>query len=276
MANNKLNLDEGTAPEKKKDQRSSSLFIGSAAKVFQVLHAFDGPNKQMPLSAIALTAGLDRSATQRVVYTLEQLGYLRRVNDTRDYSLTSKVMQFGFNYLKNNDVVGKAAPYLLEISKEIGETVSLHELDESEIVYVGRFPGRHLINVDIMVGTRLPAVITAGGTAILSRSTDDVVENVLKKKFRPLTVHSEVDVSRLRNRIRQARDSGYAIIANETVLGDISVASCITDERGVAVAGVSISVPASRWSMEEVEDKLATTIRLAATSLSHSKFEAYR
>ena len=43
---------------------------------------------------------------------------------------------------------------------------------------------------------------------------------------------------------RKLAKRGYAIITNETVLGDISVAASVTDEHGRAIAGISISVPA--------------------------------
>ena len=105
-----------TAPHKS-DPRQSPLFIGSTEKAFQVLHAFDGPHRQMPLSTIATLAGLDRSATQRLVYTFETLGYVRRVPDTRNYALTSRLLQFGYNYLRGNELVGKVAPYILDISR---------------------------------------------------------------------------------------------------------------------------------------------------------------
>ena len=99
---------------KKIDPRESALFVGSTEKTFQVLHAFDGSHRQMPLSMISKIAGLDRSATQRLVHTLEGLGYLRKVHNTRDYSLTPKVLQFGYNYLRGNELVGKAAGRLPE------------------------------------------------------------------------------------------------------------------------------------------------------------------
>ena len=49
-----------------------------------------------------------------------------------------------------------------------GETTNLHELDGHEVVFVARFPGAHLINIDIVIGSRLPTFFTASGTAILS------------------------------------------------------------------------------------------------------------
>lgn len=265
-----------TSRPEKGDPRESPLFVGSTEKAFQVLHAFDGPDRQMPLQMIAKITNLDRSATQRLVHTLETLGYLRRVHNTRNYALTSKLLQFGYNYLRGNELLGKASPYLLEIGKAVGETINLHELDGSDIVYLVRFPGKHLINVDIMVGSRLPALLTASGTAILSKRPKEVVEEILAQGVRPLTAHSVVDPNRLRKRINTARDRGYAIIANETVLGDISVASCITDEHGHAIAGISISVPTTRWTVERVESELVKHVQLAATSLSATKFSAYQ
>src|ERR1700704_4051258 len=133
--------------EKGAEQRSS-LFVGSTEKAFQVLHAFDGPQRYMTLADIARAADLDRSATQRLVYTLETLGYLKRIEGTRNYGLTSKVLQFSHSYLKANDLIDRASPYLLEISRNLGETTNLHELDGHEVVFVARFPGAHLINID--------------------------------------------------------------------------------------------------------------------------------
>ena len=256
----------------KSDPRQSPLFIGSTEKAFQVLHAFDSAHRQMPLSMIAKIAGLDRSATQRLVHTLETLGYLRRVPDTRDYTLTPKLLQFGYNYLRGNELVRRAAPYLLDVSRAVGETTNMHELDGTDIVYLARFPGQHIINVEIMVGSRLPAVLTASGTAMLSRSPQTVVDDILERsRLTPLTGQSVVDPSRLRERIDTARERGYAIIANETVLGDVSVASSITDEHGQAIAGISISVPTTRWTVKRVESELTKHVQLVAASLSLAK-----
>lgn len=259
------------------DPKASSLFVGSTEKAFQVLHAFDGPHKQMPLSDIAKAAGLDRSAAQRLVYTLETLGYIRRVHKTRNYALTSKVLQFAYNYLHAHEVLEKAAPYLLEISRSIGETTNLQELDGHEIVYVGRFPGHHLFNVDIMVGSRLPALFTASGTAILSRRSREEVDEVFAKTdFRPLTPYTMTDKAELRERIQKAAEKGYAIVANETVMGDISIAAAITDEHGRAVAALNIAAPTTRWNVEKVEAELAHHVQVAATSSSMAKYIRYQ
>lgn len=254
----------------------SSLFVGSTAKAFRVLHAFDGPSRHMTLIDIARASGLDRSAAQRLVHTLEVLGYLYRVPETRHYGLTSKLLQFSYNYIRANELIDKASPYLLDISRRFGETTNLLELDGHEIVFVARFPGQHLVNIDIVVGARLPAMFTAAGIAILSRLSETQVREILAHtRLAPVTHYTETDPDRLLTRIRQVARRGYAIIENETVLGDISVAAPVTDYSGNAVAAINISVPTSRWSLERVEAELAQHVQVAATSISKARLPGY-
>ena len=254
----------------------SSLFVGSTEKAFQVLHAFDGPQRFMTLADIARAANLDRSATQRLVYTLETLGYLRRIGSTRNYGLTSKVLQFSHSYLKANDLIDRASPYLLDISRNLGETCNLHELDGHEVVFVARFPGRHLINIDIVIGSRLPTFFTASGTAILSALPEKERLDILgRTPLDPLTPFTVTDPDTLLERIRVAAKRGYAVIMNETVMGDISVAAPIIDEHGRAVAAINISVPTTRWTKERAEAELVQHVHVAATSISKSKFNRY-
>ncbi|MDM8356209.1 MULTISPECIES: IclR family transcriptional regulator [Pandoraea] len=255
----------------------SSLFVGSTEKTFQVLHAFDGPARYMTLGDIAKAAGLDRSATQRLVHTLEALGYLFRVPETRTYGLTTKVLQFSYNYIRANDLVEKAAPYLLDIFRRVGETTNLQELDGHEIVYVARFPGQHLVNIGIVVGARLPAMFTASGIAILSRLPETRVREILANtSLEPMTPYTVTDEKKLLERIQTAARRGYAIIDSETVMGDISVAAPITDHDGHAVAAINISVPTSRWTRERVEAELASHVQVAATSISKSRLSTFR
>ena len=50
-----------------------------------------------------------------------------------------------------------------------------------------------------------------------------------------ITPHTETQMDALLARIERAAEQGYAVVTNETVMGDISVAAPITDLRGVAV-----------------------------------------
>ena len=250
----------------------SSLFIGSVQKAFQVLEAFRDTHRTMTLAEIARAAGLGRSATQRLVHTMEQLGYLRRLPDSTLYGLAPRVLTLSYNYLRSRELIDRAAPYLLEISRSLGETCNLQELDGHDIVFLARFPGKHLINVDFAVGYRLPAVFTASGRAILSK-LDPARRRALiaETPLYPVTPHTETDPRQLQARISDAAAKGYAIVMNQTLVGDISVASAITDHHGDPIAAINIAVPTTRWTIERAEEQLVPHVQVAATSISQSR-----
>src|SRR6218665_2047721 len=102
-----------------KPQARSSLFVGSTEKAFQALEAFNGQHRHLSMAEIARNPELDRSPTQLLVYTLENLGYLRRIPDSLRYGLSSKVLRLSYHYLRSSDLIERASPYLLDISRSL-------------------------------------------------------------------------------------------------------------------------------------------------------------
>ena len=263
--------DAAASPRRKKSERSS-LFVGSVEKAFQVLEAFRDTQRLMSMAEIARAAGLDRSATQRLVHTMEQLGYVRRLPDSPLYGLASRVLRLSYNYLRSREIIDRASPYLLEMTHALGETSNLQELDGHEIVFLARFPGKHLVNVDFAVGYRLPAVFTASGRAMLSKLDAATRREIVRATPpSPVTPYTETEPKLLMSRIDEAAAKGYAIVMNQTLVGDISVAAAITDHAGHPVAAINVAVPTTRWTVEKAEEQLVPHVQLAATSISQAK-----
>jgi IclR family pca regulon transcriptional regulator len=256
----------------RKGEERSSLFVGSVEKAFVVLEAFRDTHRVMSMADIARAAELDRSATQRLVHTMELLGYIRRLPDSALYGLAPKVLTLSYNYLRSRELIERASPYLLDISRTLGETSNLQELDGHEIVFLARFPGKHLVNVDFAVGYRLPAVFTASGRAMLSRLDPVQRKEIVKATpLRPITPFTELDPKALLASIDVAADKGYSIVMNQTLVGDISVAAAITDHHGHPIAAINIAVPTTRWTLERAEEQLVPHVQLAATSISQTR-----
>jgi IclR family pca regulon transcriptional regulator len=247
----------------------SSLFVGSVGKAFQVLEAFRDTHRLMTIAEIARAARLDRSATQRFVHTMEQLGYVRRMPEATLYALAPKVLTLSYNYLRSRELIERASPYLLDISRTLGETSNLQELDGHEIVFIARFPGKYLVNVDFAVGYRLPAIFTASGRAMLSRLAPARRRELIERTpLDPVTLYTETDPEQLHARVAEAAEQGYAVVMNQTLVGDISVAAAITDHDGHPIGAINIAVPTTRWTVEKAEEQLVPHVQLAATSIS--------
>ncbi len=251
------------------DPRESSLFVGSVAKAFQVLEAFRDTHREMSIAEIARAANLDRSATQRIIYTLEQLSYIRRLPNSNLYALAPQVLRLSYNYLRTRKIIDRASPYLVEMTHVLGETSNLQELDGYEIVFIARVPGRYIFNSDFTVGSRLPAVYSASGRAMLARlSVEQRLEVIAETPITKITAQTETDPEVLMRHIETAEQDGFAIVQNQTVVGDISVASPIIGHGGRPIGAINISVPSTRWTVDKVKAQLLPHVLLASTSIS--------
>ena len=150
----------------------------------RVLGVFNAKRRELSMTQIASLADLDMSAAQRFTHTLGQLGLLRRDPATKLYELSPRMLDFAYQFIGANELVGLATPFLQQLAAETEETVNLTLLDDTEIVFVQRFVSRHVLTPEVIVGTRLPAYCTSSGLAILSALPEDEARAVLSRSNR--------------------------------------------------------------------------------------------
>lgn len=247
------------------------LFVGGVEKALRVLRAFYDQPEPQSLTDIANTTGLGRSAAQRFLYTLKTLGYLRQDQSTRRYTLSPRVLDLGYAYLRNDHLVDKAFPYLLEASKRTDGSVNLTELDDTEVIYVSRFPSRDFITADIVLGQRLPAFCTAPGRAMLAALPPEETLDIISRSDKTCRTRFTItDADEINDQLAVARTKGYAVSNQETFVGDLSIAAPVRNHVGQMVAAVNIAVPHPRWSMERAEETLPAVVIETARAISRT------
>jgi len=250
-------------------QREDPLLVQSVEKAFQVLIAFDGTVHSIGLTQLSAKAGLDKSTAQRFTHTLTRLGYLRKDPNTKRFELTVKTLDLGYRYTRANPLINRALPYLLHISKSTEETVNLTVLDDTDIIFVSRFMSRHVLNNDVVIGTRMPAYCTAPGIAILSRLPSNEARHILKrsnlKAFTPYTTYRMDDLVK---KLEISAAQGYATAFDEFYHGDLSIAAAILDQNRWPIGAINIAVSRTRFSPEEAVERFSPLVVAAALSLS--------
>lgn len=247
------------------------LMVASVEKAFLVLSAFGKDHPTLSLTQVAAAIGMDISTAQRFTHTLTKLGYLRRDPQTKYFELTSKSLDFGYHYIKSNRLIDKAMPYLLHLSKETEEAVNLTTLDGEQIVFVSRFMSRHVLNTDVIVGTRMPAYCTAPGLAMLAQLPSDEIDKVLDqsdlKPFTPYTIFKRADVI---SKLQEVKTAGFATAYNQIFMGDGSIAAAIINRRGEPEAAVNIGVSCARYTPEQVSNQFSSLVIATARSISQN------
>ena len=244
---------------------------GSLARGLSLLAIVAGsPRRGLGLSELAENAGFDKATTHRLARVLVRYGCLVQDEETRRYRLGVRVLDFGFAYLAGIDVRERALPFMQQLAREFGGSVSLAQLDGADIVYLERIPASQwMVSLEMRVGSRVPAHGTSMGKALLACLTDAQVRALLQgRKLQPLTARTITNTKQLLGELDDIRSRGFAINDEETVIGLRSVAAAIRGHQASPVAAVNVAVPTAQCSLDRLVSEIAPRVIAAAAAIS--------
>ncbi|MCA9879755.1 MAG: IclR family transcriptional regulator [Thermomicrobiales bacterium] len=239
-------------------------------RTLDILELISSSSDDVSVSELHVALGLPVGTVHRLLSMLVKREYVTRDPRARRYSPGPKLLEIGSRALSNQrfDLQRIVQPHLAALTAETGETSNLVVPQGTDIVYLAQVPSRHLIRMFTEVGQRAPLYCTGGGRAILSGFTaqqvDDYLRTLQPKPWTPRTLTSR---EALRASIIEAQNRGFAIDDEERELGVRCVAAPIFDRTGACVAALTISGPATRMTLEEVE-RIGPVVRQAADECS--------
>jgi IclR family transcriptional regulator, pca regulon regulatory protein len=238
-----------------------------------ILSSFSAERQVVGVSEIALELGLTRSTAHRYIATLAQLGYLQQDAATRKYALGPRVLDLGFTAINSMELRHVAAPHLQRLCDETGHTVNMAILDDVDIVYVERFRAsrRHQneIDLDLHVGSRLPAYCTSMGKVLLAFLPDAEQAELLRRitfaRRGPNTLTSR---AALLAELRRVRATGIAVNNEELAYGLRSVAVPVIAASGEAVAAVNLAAHRTMASLDDLVARIGPIMQRTAAEIS--------
>lgn len=247
------------------------MFNSSLEKGLGVLQAFHSGRSHLTLTQVAAATGLEKSAAQRFTATLVSLGYLRKDPETRQYSLTSRVLQLGASYMRSHPLIERADPYMLEWNRQHKETVTLAEMEGLDVVFIMRLRSRHVVTPNIVIGSTFPWYISALGQVIVAFKSAEERERILDET-RPVAHASRTLLERkdLTARLEAIRRDHFCITHRESYETEISLAAPVFGPSGNVVAGIGTAVLSTQWEVEEARERLAPAILELANAISSS------
>jgi IclR family pca regulon transcriptional regulator len=238
-----------------------------------ILSSFSADRQLIGVSEIAQELGLTRSTAHRYIATLARLGYLQQDAATRRYGLGPRVVDLGFTAINSMELRHVAAPHLQRLCDETGHTVNLAILDDVDIVYVERCRAsrrnQNQIDLDLHVGSRLPAYCTSMGKVLLAflpdRERDEILERTTLVQRGPNTFTTK---SGLLAELRRIRDSGIAVNNEELAYGLRSVAVPVFSASGEAVAALNLAAHRTMASLDDLIARLGPIMQRTAAAIS--------
>jgi IclR family transcriptional regulator, pca regulon regulatory protein len=236
-----------TPPKPEKDPE----YLSTLERGLAVLRAFDHNHPEMQLSEVAALTKLSPAVARRCLNTLVQLGYVAKHG--RRFLLRPEVLVFGSAFMSSMNLETVALPALQRLRDETGDSTSMAVLSGHDILYVAHVSTNRHIRVSANVGTRFPLHATSLGKALLAFQGEEAIEAYLRTAtLKPFTEHTVTDPAMLRDRLAQARASGFASTLDELDYGIVSVAVPVFDRDRRVPCAINCSTTTSRISQDEL------------------------
>lgn len=225
-------------------------FVRAVQRVMDIFDVLADSAEGVSLVDVAEATNLPKSSAFRYLTTLESRNYVEKDRDTGNYRIGRSLLPTRGRQLEM--LSQRAGPVMEEMRDRFGETVNLGVLDGDRISYIEILESPKRMRLAARRGDRHPIHSTALGKAIAATLPEAVVTSILVGEGMPqLTPRTITDVDTFLEELEEIRQRGYALDDRENEEDGRCVAAALlgTD----LPAAISISAPASRLPMDQVE-----------------------
>lgn len=241
----------------------SSPLLRAVAILSQVAHA----GNPLTLAELSAAVALPKPTALRLARLLEQAGLIVKDPLIRRYVVGPALVDLGFKALRAAPGHRNRRLMLERLSEKLGETVNLGVLSGGEVLYVDRVEASWPLRMDFKPGSRVPLHCTANGKLLVALAPAAVRARLLHALR--LTPHTPQTITTRKHLLRQLveiRRRGYSEDNEEFLAGVCCLAVPVRDGRGTVVAGLAVSAPSARFTLEQARAHLPD-LRAAAETI---------
>ena len=233
--------------------------VQTVMKAIEIINllAKEGGSQGLGISEFSKELEMGKSTVHRLLDTLQFYGYIEKDEESSRYRLGWELYKIGQRIPQQNQLFNLSPNYLMELSRRTQETVNMGILKRGETVLSSKIEGsRDALRVSVNPGEYESIHATGIGKALICEMSEAEVRELLNGR-EILTVYTAHTIARtedLLTELRQVRQQGYAVDAEEYCLGLYCIAMPIRDYTEKIIAAVSVSTPTVR--MDEGKKRL--------------------
>lgn len=245
--------------------------IQSVVRAARVIEALADAGRPLSLSQIAETVSVGLPTAHRFLRTLEYLDWVHRDPDRKQYRIAPRLVRVAQSFFDTSDLWQSAHPHLIEARREYGQTFNLAILDGTDILYIDRVKTRKILDINLEIGSKLPAFCTSMGRVLLAalprREAQLCLQRSEKKRF---TRHTVTDTDALMSILDEVDRNGFAVNNGEMATELISVAAPVRNMEGAVVAALNMAVSAAEYDSNALASTLVPAVVSVAAKISQA------
>lgn len=247
--------------------------VRAVGRALEILVAFKPGDFELSATDLLARVDLSRPTLYRLLYTLEEHGFIAAVGDPRRFRLGPAVAKLVHVWTSSLDVAAIADPILRRIWTTTGETVALFVLQGALRLCVAELPSPQPLNFKRGVGYTERIVLGATGRAILA------FMQATPQEIRTWAQGTGIDTKTLESDLAQTRKRGFATSRNELIEGAVAVGVPYFDRHGAVVGSLGVFGPEVRLGparQQQIAKLLKEGSRVLSQALGFNDDEAPR
>lgn len=251
------------------DRQMTPESSSPTAKVFAFLELLSRQGSAR-LTDLAAELGVAKSTLHRITVQLEQLGYIQREPEGRQFTVAPRLAKLSADLLAAAFRLAPRHAILERLSAQLGESCSIGIRSGNEIFYLDDVTAPLPLSFSFSTGQRAPLYCTSTGKLFLATLSDTDLEQYFRSV--PLIAHTATtitDPENLRHEFTSIRTEEFARSQGEFVVGVVGLAVPIVDNYGRILAALTVSIPAARMNYDDLPT-LKPALSDAARELSQT------
>ena len=225
--------------------------VGKALEVLDQVAAFGRPVR---FSEILAQSAFPKPTLYRFMQTLTNQQMLAYDPERQTYSPGVRLVRLAHAAWEQSTLAPVARPHIDALSKEVGETVHLAQLDNAQVLYIDKRNAGQPVEMYSQAGKVGPAYCTGVGKVMLAFLDHETAEAVIaQQSFHVFTKHTLDTPDALRVELNNIRDNGYGFDREEHEPGIICIAMPILTDAGRVLGALSVTSTTSRTNLAGLE-----------------------
>lgn len=250
---------------------SNPQFANTLERGLRVLQCFSANSPALGNGEIAAMTGLPKPTVSRLTYTLVELGYLRRRDDSARFEVGNGVLCLGYPVLARLAFRRVAMPHLRYLAEEIDGAVAIWVRDRLRMVALESVIRRDVFRRKPATGVTIDLVGSTAGLGWVAGATASERDRAMRE----VAFKAPQDVERMRQEhataVKQMLKHGYVFHAGALRPNTVALATPMQrrpgDELLVLVCGLEIPPPNANALQQRASELLRETSRRISSEL---------
>ena len=248
------------------DQQAGRYEIAVVANALDLLARLAEAGETSTAEA-ARFLGISRSTAYRLLATLQSRRFVKHDRVSRRWSLDTPFVNM-MTRVTGTHLRSAALPSMRRLLAEEEEPVNRAEFVDGELVYIHILESPQAFRMSNVPGERIPLHATGLGKAVLAvHPREQWQELVGGLELDPITPNTITTPEALLADLEEVKRRGWGEDRGETAVGVVCFGAPIIGSSGLALGGISISLPEARLDAGLAE-RLGTRVLEEATRVS--------